>query len=85
MSYTNGIADIRLARQVECQKCVCLAKNVRSFFRGCPDGQARIVSCCLSIEMNVLTDKTVLDVTVYNDLIFTLFLAQNSVEKDYPT
>jgi len=58
MSYTNGIADIRLARQVECQKCVCLAKNVRSFFRGCPDGQARIVSCCFSIEMNVLYGQT---------------------------
>ena len=51
-------------------------------FCGCPDGQARIVSCCLSIEMNVLTDKTVLDVTVNNDLIFTLFFVQNYLSRN---
>jgi len=37
-----------------------VSKNIRSFFRGCPDGQARILSRCLSIDMNVLTDKTIL-------------------------
>ena len=41
-----------------------LFKKHSFHFFGCPNGQARVISCCPSIDMNVLTDKTALAVWV---------------------
>ena len=57
---TAFLRSIVPSLRVGCKGFGSFLKNICSFFRECPDGQARILSYCFSIDMNVLMDKMVL-------------------------